>query len=236
MNNEFTAEARRSEARLKAMNLRYKKPALLSIGWNELNDALYNIEEACSDVHWYLRGENEENLVAALDGDEDEAYEFKMAFADIEAKCDTLRSAIEELGWDASDYFDDCTVALLGRTHRLVGYDTYEEDYYALTSYESDLAETEVGKRLMKFTKADLIGKIGQCMRITLAYIDLRQQYDYLQSALDVLRGENQSILKIIKEVDAAYNEIFTEISNSDSERTFERLVCDLPDRVWIEC
>ncbi len=237
MSNQFAEEVRRNQAKQNALNLRYKKAALMSLGWEEVNNALWDIEASCSDVRWFIEGENEENLIAALDGDEDEAYEFKMAFADVEAKCDVLRSAIDELGWDAADYFDDCTVALIGQAYRLVGYDTYEEDYYALSRYESELAGSEAGKRLMRFTKADLLSKIGQCMRITLAYIDLRQQYDYLQSAIDVLRGENQSILKIVREIEELYDEISKdEYFGTSSLKHFERLINNLPDRVWIEC
>lgn len=228
-------DIRRQEARSKAMALRYKKPALMSLGWDDIISELWDIEEACGDVHWFIESENESNLVDALDGDEDEAWEFKMAFSDIEAKCDLLRRAIEECGVDAEDYFDDCMVALIGNTHKLVGFDNFEEDYYSLTSYESRLAETEAGKRIMRYTKPELISKIGQCMGIVLAYMDLRQQYDYLSAAMDVLRGENQSLIKIIKEIDQTYNDLQKDLANNRSWYEFEKMIENLPDRVWIE-
>ena len=70
----------------KARNLRYKRGALASIGFETIIDELYEIEEACGEIHWFFE-EDGDNLIAAMDGDEDEVYEFKMALADLEAKC-----------------------------------------------------------------------------------------------------------------------------------------------------
>ena len=37
-----------------AAQLRYKQPALASLGWENLINELYDIQEACSDVHWFF--------------------------------------------------------------------------------------------------------------------------------------------------------------------------------------
>lgn len=65
---------------------------------------------------------------------------------------------------------DDCTVALIGNRYNTLGYDSEEEDYFSLTGYEQELAQTEAGKRLMRMTKAEMISTIGQCFGITLAF------------------------------------------------------------------
>lgn len=224
----FADEVRRRTAEEKARAMRYRRPMLADLGWCAIEDGLCEIEEACAEVHWYT-DTDEDTLVNALDGDEDEAWEFKMTFADVEAKCEDLRHAINELdpGEDyMEDFFNTCTVALIGNRYKLLGWDGMEEDYFGLTGYEPELAVTEAGKRLMRMTKAEMISAIGQCMGIVLAYADLKTQYDSLSAALAVLRDENTSILKTVREIEEAY-----ERNGED----FDRLLACLPERVWIE-
>jgi len=223
----------------RARGLRYKRPALASLGYEALQSELDDIQEICGDIHWFI-DQDDETLLNALDGDEDDAWEFKMAFSDLEAKADFLRDAMQEWYlWDDEEFgrtYDDCTTALIGNRYRAVGWDSEEEDYYALTSYERDLAQTEAGRRLMRLTKAQMISNIGQCFGVLLAFLDLRQQYDYLKATFDILRDENTSVLKIVKEIDAAYEAAVTAGWNDrDAARRFDCLLAALPERVWLE-
>ena len=218
----------------KAKNMRYRRPALASLGWETIETELSNIEEECGNVHYFIDNDND-SIVAALDGDEDEAYEFKMAFADLEAKCETLRSIIDEIDTGEEyfeDYFNMCTVALIGNRYDVLGYDTYQEDYYSLCRYEADLATTEAGVKLMRMTKAQMISAIGECMGIVLAFIDLRTDYDNLSAAMAVLRDNNMSVIKTVKEIEAAYERCQ---DNWKSDKEFEKLLCALPEKVWLE-
>ena len=218
----------------RARNLRYKRPALASLGYDAIINELWDIGEACNDVRWYIDND-EDTLLNALDGDEEEAYEFKMAFADLEGKQEQLIDAISD--WTVRDEFDDCTVALIGNRYKAVGFDDYEEDYFKLCSYEQDLAHTEAGKRVMRHTKADMLSLIGQCMGIVIAFLDLRQSYDYLKATLDILRDDNTSLLKIIKEIDTAY-EAAAAVNFQpwyDESKQFDSLLDCLPDRAWLE-
>ena len=70
-------------------NMRYKRPALASMGDEDLMRELEEIQEACSDIHWFT-DQDDDTLLNALDGDEEDAYEFRIAFADLEAKADHL--------------------------------------------------------------------------------------------------------------------------------------------------
>lgn len=233
--DENNARARR------AKDLRYKRPALESMGWSAIWEELDAISEACGDIHWFI-DQNDETLLNALDGDEDEAWEFKFAFADLEAKADQLGEALrEQFGRDRSDDpdrdFDDCTVALIGDRYNMVGYDGYEEDYYSLTGYDRDLAQSEAGKRLMRKTKAEMISTIGQCVGTLMAFLDLRQSYDYLKATFDILRDENTSMLRQVKEIETAY-----EVADKagwygwkDEVKRYVRLLDQLPQRAWLE-
>lgn len=113
-------------------NLRYKRPALASLGYDAILTELWDIREACNDIHWFIE-QGDETLLNALDGNEEDEYEFRMAFSDLEAKVDALDEVLdnwrrwEEDGGERT--YNDCTVALIGNRYRTIGYDAYEEDY-----------------------------------------------------------------------------------------------------------
>lgn len=223
----------------RAHNLRYKRGALASMGFEHIRTELDDIREACDTIHWWSE-QDEETLLNALDGDDDDVWEFKMAFSDLEAKADQLFETIYDLARYEEDFgrtYDDCTMALIGNRYRTVGFDSFEEDYYALTGYESDLAQTESGKRLMRMTKAEIISTVGQCLGILISFLDLRQQYDYLKATFDILRDENTSMLQQIKAIDAAYDAMNEAdwYDRPSLEKQFDRLLAALPDRAWVE-
>lgn len=221
-------------------NLRYKRPALASMGFDAMRAELDEIEEACAGIHWFV-DQDDENLINALDGEEEEAWEFKVAFADLEAKADQLREAMRDnWGYPAPFYqrYDYCTVALVGNRYRIIGYDVDEEDYFSLTRYDEELAQTEAGKWLMRLTKKDMISTIGQSVGTLLAFLDLRQSYDYLKATLDILRDENTSLLKQIKAIEAAYEEACFGgcwCAKKGAVEQFDQLLAALPDRAWVE-
>ena len=223
-------------------NLRYKRPALASLGYESLITELWEIRETCNDIHWFV-DQGDETLLNALDGDEEAEWEFRMAFSDLEAKADRISDMVDEWRrWDEDEFgrtYNDCTVALIGNRYKTIGFDMLEEDYFALTSYQQDIAHTEAGKRFMRKTKAEMLSEIGQCFGVLIAFLDLRQQYDYLKATFDILRDENTSMLKIIKEIDAAYDEMqtaepWTKAGKEAIER-FDRLLANLPERAWVE-
>lgn len=223
----------------RARNLRYKRAALASMGFDFIRNELDEMRETCDTIHWWT-DQDDETLLNALDGDDEDVWEFKMAFSHLEARADRLFETIYELCRYEDDFgqtYDDCTVALIGNRYLTVGFDSFEEDYYALTGYESNLAQTESGKRLMRKTKAEIISTIGQCLGILIAFLDLRQQYDYLKATFDILRDENTSLLQQIKAIDAAYEAMVTAdwMQRPAAEKQFDRLLATLPDRAWIE-
>ena len=162
------------------------------------------------------------------DGDSDLSEEFRMAFCDISGRAEQLGEALDT--WDCdidAQTYDDCTCALIVNRYNMVGYDGAEEDYYALCRYESELALTEAGERLMRKTKKDMIATIGQCVGIAMAYQDLRLQYEILKAAMDVQMGINLDLLKVATEINEAWE-------NQDW-RKVERFSAGLPERAWVE-
>jgi hypothetical protein len=214
--------------------LRYKRPALASLGFDMITSELYEIQSACGDVQYFMESDDD-TLLNALDGNDEDEYEFRMAFSDLIAKSDELYNAMRDSV--VREMFDDCTVGLLGNRYKTLGYDSMEEDYFSLASYEQELAYTDSGQRLMRKTKQEIISIVGQCLGITIAFLDLRQSYDYLKATFDILRDENTSMLQTIKEIETAYIEAekvdFAYYYN-ESKR-FDLVLSYLPDRIWLD-
>ena len=59
--------------------LRYKRPALASMGAQEIMLELESVVEACDNVRYYIeQADSDETLLNALDGDEDAEWESRM--------------------------------------------------------------------------------------------------------------------------------------------------------------
>ena len=180
------------------MNLRYKKPIAKGLNLDDIKNTLWDISEACSDVQYYI-DEDDDTLLNALDGDEDDAYEFKMMFSELSAEC-------EQMQYDLKDeyipeYFDLFFVAV-NKGGEMLGYDVYEQDYYGLRTYESRFANEEAVKKMKTLTKDQLIEAIQCCFGIYQAYIGLTYRYDCIKAAMDILRDENTGRLKMARQVE----------------------------------
>lgn len=186
----------------KAKQLRYKKPIAKGLNIDTIQSELWDMISACEEIHWY--DNDEESLVNALDGDEDEAYEFKMAFSDLEAELEQFQ---EDLNSEyISDYFDVFFPAVGARyLGGYLGFDQYEGDYYGLEPYEYSWAENEAAKKIMSLTKKEILETVGQCLKIAYQYMAIRYRYDCLDAAIEILRGENMERIKIIKGIEEQY-------------------------------
>lgn len=217
------------QRRQKAAALRYKRPALATMGYHEILSELYDMACRCDDIRWA-----EENCTEpVLDGDEDEGAGYRMEFSDLESEMDTLQEQLDLLD---EEVFDDCTVSLIGNRFQCVGYDGYEEDFFSLCSYDAQLAQTESGKRIMRMTKAEMLATIGQCVGALIAFYDLRQRFDYIQTALGVTLGQNMDDLHTIHAIEDAYS-AWCDAGCRDYGKELhhmERLLYELPDVYWI--
>lgn len=59
--------------RIKAMNLRYKKPIANGLNLYDIKSTLWDISEACGEVQYYVDCDDE-TLLNALDGAEDKNH------------------------------------------------------------------------------------------------------------------------------------------------------------------
>jgi hypothetical protein len=221
----------------KAKQLRYKKPIVRGLNIETIQSELWDMMSACEDIHWYEN--DEESLVNALDGDEDEAYEFKIAFSDLEAELDQFQ---EDLNSEyISPYFDVLFPAVKARyAGGYLGYDQYEGDYYGLEPYEYSFAEDEATKKIMSLTKKEILEVVGQCLKIAYQYMAIRYRYDCLDAAIEILRGENMERIKIIKGIEEQY--LIAEKSSDGFkwkyDKEVEKLDCmlqEVPQEYWVQ-
>ena len=230
---------------------RCRKPALASMEYSSIQTELEEISEACCDIHYFC--DDERTLLDALDGDSEAEYEFQMAFAALDEKVNALLDALHRAEWaqpydeqyDPEADFNSCLVALAGdfyqeRGGTIWGWDAGVCDYFDLDKYDAEYAVTEAGKRLCRKTKAQRVESIRRVLRIFLSMIDIREEFDYIKNAFDIVKDENMALLKTIRSIEVAY-EVANEASNGfqykycNEIKTLERLVSTLPDRAWVE-
>lgn len=222
----------------KARQLRYKKPIVKNLNLDTITEDLWEIQGECENVRWYTDSEDgTDSLINALDGDDDEAYEFKMAFGDLCAECEKMS---EDLEWEwIPECFDTFFVAIGGGESGggLLGWDSWEQDYFGLSCTDS-FAEDEAKKKLKQMTKDDIIAAARQCFKVYQSYIGLRNRYDSLKAAIDILRDKNTGVLQAVKEIEKLYEEASKEQGRyaeySKAWREFERYTDTLPQEAWI--
>ena len=222
--------------RNKAKQLRFRKPIAKNLNLDFIMQDLYDMQEACEEVHWYTDSDDgTDSLVNALDGNEDEAYEFKMAFADLCCECDRMRSDLDE-AW-VPELFDIFFVATSNDHEEMLGWDSYEQDYYGI-GYPDNILRDNAGMKLKKMTKDELIEASLQCMTVYKAYIGLRNRYDNLKNAIDVLRDQNTGHLQVVREIERMYEEASNSANRYDdwtkASREWIQYTDALPQEAWI--
>lgn len=187
----WVEDAKREQARRDAKNLRYQRPIAKELNFYRINEELYEIMETCADVQWMT--EDDDRMDNLFDGDPDQAWEFRMAFSDLQADCGKMRNDMNAIEpWDDADddpgippmgdeepsenvpnIFDLFFTAIDGDNGYL-GYDTYEGDYYGLTYFEGELGQKVARKKVLRLTKEQLLDQAGQCLRIARQYLALK--------------------------------------------------------------
>lgn len=224
--------------RFKAKQLRYKKPICRDLNLDKIQEDLYDIMEECENIRWYTDSDDgNDSLINALDGDEDEAYEFKMAFADLCAECERMQEDLQE-EWIPNCFDTFFVAAGAGESFGgLLGFDSYEGDYFGIDGTDA-WAEDEAKKRLKAMTKDELISAVRQCFKVYQAYIGLRNRYDSLQAAIDILRDKNTGVLQAVKEIEKMYEAASKEQDRaaeySAAWKEFKRYTDALPQEAWI--
>jgi len=225
MNNDENKKA------YKAKNLRYRRAALQLFQRDNLCNELQSIADECCELEWAV--EDDEKLTDVFDGDTDEIHEFRLMFSLLSNKCEQLFTTLYDI--DVTEHFDDFFVGALGKAYNMVGYDGFEEDWYSLTRYETELAQGVSGKRLMKLTKENLIAIAGQCVGVMMCFLEIQHSYDCLKSVFDALRDDRAELIGNVQTVEDLYDKLQEDPHNWKLLEQFNDVLWRLPDRVWVE-
>lgn len=120
----------------------------------------------------------------------------------------------------------------------LLGWDSFEGDYFGIDGTDA-WAEDEAKKKMKAITKDELIAAARQCFKVYQSYIGLRNRYDSLKAAIDILRDQNTGFLQTIKEIERLYEAASKEqgitAKYSTEWKEFERYTDALPQEAWIQ-
>lgn len=205
----MTAEEKRAQ---KARALRYKKPIVRDLNLETLKQNIYDMQETCYDVQYGIDGDDGDEIISAMLGDEDETIEFKMMFSDLSSELEQFVDDMDNWEWREyiEDYYDLFMVngSVAQSFGGLYGYDSFEGDYFGFQdSYEEESAEEYAFQRLKKdLTKDKMLTVFKLCMKIFTQYVGLQYRYDCLEASLDILRERNVGHMKAVREINELYD------------------------------
>lgn len=83
-----------------------------------------------------------------------------------------------------------------------------------------------------------MIAATRQCLKVYHAYFGLRNRYDSLKAAIDILRDQNTGHLQVVKEIERLYEAVsadrWTRDEYSKESRDWEQYTDALPPEAWI--
>ena len=231
----------------KSKAMRYKKPMSKELNWYSIREYAWQIQNDCADIRWMT--EDEDQLVDLMDGDEEQAFEFRMAFSDLSNQCEEFLEELQELqryDFMSTDSDDEDEATLFDLffpaigADDMYGYDVLEQDYFRLDRYEEEWAEKEARKKLKRLTKDQLFDLAGMALGIARNYMSLSYRYDCLKNSIDILKGKNESYLQIVKAIEEGWKAWEFESDkgkwkDTNAERAFDQMLQNIPERLWIE-
>lgn len=159
--------------------------------------------------------------------------EYKEQFDELSDGAYRLSDALNEYDYNygkLKEIWDDMTVSLLGYQEKVYGFDPAEEDYYAMLECEENYAVEEAEKRLMRFTKEQLIHNFRKVLTTLILFFDIKAAHDCLTSIVEEL-DERGAILERKNE---KINQLYEELTGANAAE-FDRVIEGIPPRMWVE-
>lgn len=208
-----------------------------SLNLYEIQEWIYEAMELASDVEYFEAKDS--NLLNALDGDDDEANEFRLAFSQLSGDLQRFLDDIQDEC--VSEYFDLFFPAIGagGAFGGYLGYDEYEEDYFGIEPYEYAWAEDEASKAILRLTKKDILQAAGSCLKVAANYMSVKYRYDCLETSLRILQGNNLETLKMLDALNHQYDEAEGvskgfEYGWKPEVRIYEKMLEEIPQEFWV--
>lgn len=199
----------------------WKKSMLQSLNLSYIYDYLWEIGEN-GDCYGYER----EGEI----GESGYYQEYKELFDELSVGAYELLQSLQDS--DVHEHWDDMTVALLGDTMRVLGYDTVEMDYYGMLSDHEDWATEEATKRIERMSKHDLIKTFRRVMTVLVCFFDIKAAHDCLTSIVQEL-DEKGAILERKNEAINRIYEDYTDLDHNELDKLIESISPN--SRMWVE-
>lgn len=204
-----------------SMRPMWKKSMLQSLNLWDIHDYLCEISEN-GDCYGYEReGET---------GESGYYQEYKELFNELSAGAFELLQALHDS--DVSEHWDDMTVALLGDTTRVLGFDSVQMDYYGMLCNQEEWATEEAAKRLERLSKHDLIKTFKRVMTVLVCFFDIKAAHDCLTSIVQEL-DEKGAILERKNEAINRIYEDYTDLEHKELDKLIESISPN--SRMWVE-
>lgn len=191
-----------------------------------------------SSIMDYLYEISENGDMCGYDTDESGYYnDYKEMFDELSVGAYHMLNALQE--YDVSENYNDMVVAMLGKTHKILGYDDIQTDYSGLLSgfefedlveldsYEEEFAEEAAVKRIKRFTKDELIRTFQRVLRTLVLFFDIKASHDCLTSVVEEL--DNHAA--VLYEKDRQINILYEDLTGKNEEQ-FDALIENLPQRM----
>ncbi len=203
----------------------WKKSMLQSLNYYEITDYLNEIRNN-GDMYGY-------------DCEESGYYqEYKEQFDELSDGAYRLYEALEENDYYCDcrlrDIWDDMTVALLGHQEKVLGFDQVEEDYFAMLTSLEDAAVQEAEKRLMRFTKEQLIRNFRKVLTVLVLFFDIKAAHDCLTSIVEELDERGAILERKSEQINKLYEDL-TGANAKDFDKDFDKIISGIPPRMWVE-
>lgn len=215
--------------------LRYRKSIVEMLNWE---DIYYDLNELSEQAGMIKYAWDDENVLNAIDGDEELLWELKLAYTGLSEECDRLREHLADF-WDCeSDNFNSVFAAVNTKLPDKFLVDVYDSgDYFRAEDYEGKEAESVNREKLKRLTKDKLLDLIGDSLSLLLRYLDIKDRINAIASAVEIVQDENGAILQAVKDIEEQYivaERVKFDWRDKETER-FEDLLKLIPDRIWVE-
>jgi hypothetical protein len=162
-------------------------------------------------------------------GDESEYYlEYKELFDELALGAYELWEALQES--ELRENWDNMTVALLGHTHKVIGFDVVQEDYFAMLNNYAEEKACEVSEqRIEKLTKRELIRCFQKVLTLIVLFLDIKAAHDSLCAIVEELDSRGAMLKQ-------KYNEVSKMVSQAQKgDVDIDDMAAVMPGRAWVE-
>lgn len=193
----------------------WKKSMLQVLNYDDITDWLDEIIEN-GDMYGY-------------DRDEVGYYqEYKELFDDLSVGAYNLWEALHDS--DVRANWDDMTVALLGYSQKVLGFDSIEQDYFGMLNWEQEYAADEAVRRIEKLTKHDMVRCFRNIMTTLVLFFDVKAAHDCLTAIVEELDKRGALLQQKNDEINRLYKDL-----TGANEEAFDNIIVNVPQRMWVE-